>query len=109
MAEWTDSSTEVHLHNYDGGEKWHVETYDRKSAGILAKLGATSIPTAYDGACFDCTPQQAIEYIAALHGLNVEFRSRKKAVLSPEQLAAKRNRMLQLNAARMIVSSTMNG
>lgn len=109
MNDWTDSSNERHVRNYDNEEVWHLDAYDRRSATILDQLGATRIDAGHDGASYDCTPQQVIEYIAALAGLNVEFRSRKKAQLSPEQLAAKRERMRQMNAAKLASLSTMNG
>lgn len=62
-----------------------------------------------DGKLFRLTAQQLIEFIAADAGLNVEFRARKRAQLSPEALEAKRARMKALRASQMVGSSGMNG
>ena len=100
MSEWIDSSNERHCRNYDNGDMWHVEAHDRRSATILEGVGAKRIQTPHDGVSFDCTPQQLIEYVAALHGLNVEFRKRKRQQLSPEEKQRRRERMLALRAAQ---------
>lgn len=94
-------ANERHCRNYDNGDVWHVDAYDRRSTTILEQVGAKRIGTPYDGVSYDCTPQQVIEYIAALHGLNVEFRKRKRQQLSPEEKQRRRERMLALRAAQM--------
>lgn len=98
-------ANERHIRNYDNDETWHIDGYDRRSAAILARIGAKRIGTPYDGVSFDCTPKQAIEYIAELHGLNVEFRKRKKRVLSAEQREKLAERMRRINAERNAVLS----
>lgn len=100
MNDWTDSSNERHCRNYDNGDVWHVEAYDKRSATILEGVGAKRAETPYSGDSFDCTPTQLIEYIAALYGLNVEFRKRKRQQLSPEEKQRRRDRMLALRAAQ---------
>lgn len=76
-----------------------MEAYDRRSATILEGVGAKRAETPYSGDSFDCTPQQLIEYIVALHGLNVEFRKRKRQQLSEEERQRRSERMKVIRAA----------
>ena len=105
MNAWQDDCNEQHLRNYDGASTWHVDCYDRKSSAILDRIGAAKVDSGFDGESFDCTPMQAIEYIAALAGLNVEFRKRKRRQLSDEQKAKLAERMRSINAQRSAVLS----
>lgn len=92
-------ANERHCRNYDNSDVWHIEGYDRRSSAILARIGAKRIGTPYDGVSFDCTPQQAIEYIAEYHGLIVEFRKRKRQQLSDEERQRRSERMRAIRAA----------
>jgi hypothetical protein len=98
-------SAELHIHNYDGAAVWSVEAYDRRSEALLRSLGATQAQSPYDGAYFDCTPQQICQYVAGMAGLNVEFPKRKKRTMTDEQRARLAERMRSINRHREAVLS----
>lgn len=105
-----DDDTAPHISQYADETAWTLDVYHDKHAKLLAKLGATPLPCAHaDGQLYRLSAQQLIEFIAADAGLNVEFRSRKRAQLSPEALEAKRERMRALRASQLAGSSGMNG
>lgn len=90
---------ERHVRNHDGGDVWRVDAYDQRSAAILEGIGATVASRYHDGVSYDCTPQQVIKYVAALHGLNVEFLKRKRQQLSPQERKRRSERMKAIRAA----------
>lgn len=96
-----DDDTAPHISQYDDETAWTLDVYHDKHAKLLGRLGHAPLPCTHaDGQLFRLNAQQLIEFIAADAGLNVEFRSRKRAQLSPEALEAKRERMRALNAAK---------
>jgi len=105
-----DDDQAPHISQYDDETAWTLDVTHDKHARMLGRLGATPLPSIHAGGqLFRLTAQQLIEFIAADAGLNVEFRKRKRAQLSPEAMEAKRERMRALNAARQGASLTMNG
>lgn len=96
-----DDDQAPHISQYDNEAAWTLDVYHSTHAKLLGKLGHTPLPCTHsDGKLFRLTAQQLIEFIAADAGLNVEFRARKRAQLSPEAMEAKRARMRALNAAK---------
>ncbi len=96
-----NDANERHITNYDNEDSWHIDAYDAKSRAILKSVGATMTDTHRHCASYDCTAQQLIEYIAALHDINVTIRQRKAMCISDDERAKRRERMTQINARRM--------
>lgn len=122
MTDWTDRQTELHIHqgapeatdgghcaprleentvahNYDNEQHWTIETYDRKSANTLTRIGATEVKSAHDGRIFDLDAHQLIEFLAEVNGLIIEFRKHKKRQYSEATKEAMRERLAKARAA----------
>lgn len=122
MTDWTDKSTEIHLHrgapeatdgghcaprleentvahHYDQEQHWTVECYDKRHANILGKLGALEVASGHDGRIFDLDARQLIEFLAEVNGLIIEFRKHKKRQYSEATKEAMRERLAKARAA----------
>jgi hypothetical protein len=89
---------------------WTLDVYHDKHAKALVTMGLQPLPSTHaDGKLFAVDTRQLIQFLADSEGIAIEFRSRRRAQLSPEQLEAKRARMKALNAAKAGASLTMNG
>lgn len=95
-----DTSNKARHH--DDEQTWTVESYDPKVTRRMIELGAPVLPSQLDGHLFAVDAKMLIEFIAASAGLNVEFRNRKRQQLSGEAMAAKRQRMAELNAKQRV-------
>lgn len=93
-------ANERHIANYDNESTWHIDAYDKQSRAILKSIGATKTDTHRHCASYDCTAQQMIEYIAALHDINVTIKQRKAMCISDAERARRRERMAQINARK---------
>ena len=91
-----DASAKARHH--DNERTWLIESYDPKVTRRMIELGAPALPSRIDGHLFAVDAKMLIELIAESSGLNVEFRNRKRQQLSAEAMAAKRQRMAELNA-----------
>jgi len=95
-----DDDAGAKVRRHDDDQTWIVESYDNKTTRAMQDAGAESIPTRIDGHLFRVDARQLIIFIAASSGLVVEFRTRKRQTLSPENAEAKRRRMAEMNAAQ---------
>mgnify|MGYP001256910474 CR=1 FL=1 len=93
-----DDDESAKVRHHDDERTWTVESYDPKVTRRMIELGAPALPSRIDGHLFAVDAKQLIEFIAESSGLNVEFRNRKRQQLSAEAMAAKRQRMAELNA-----------
>lgn len=106
-----DDDQATHFSQYDDQTGvWTLDVYHERHAKALMALGCKPLPSTHaDGRLFALDTRQLIQFLADSEGIPVEFRSRRKAQLSPEALEAKRARMKALNAAQRVASSPMNG
>jgi hypothetical protein len=106
-----DDDTAPHFSQYDDqAGVWTLDVYQERHAKHLVTMGCKALPSTHGaGKLFAVDTRQLIQFLADSEDIPVEFRSRRKAQLSPEQLEAKRARMRALNAAKLGDSLTMNG
>lgn len=106
-----DDDQAPHFSQYDDqAGVWTLDVYHDKHAKQLVAMGCKALPSTHsDGKLFAVDTRQLIQFLADSEGIPIEFRSRRKAQLLPEQLEAKRARMKAMNAVKRNASLTMNG
>lgn len=106
-----DNDQTPHFSQYDDEAGiWTLEVYHEAHAATLAGMGCKPLPSTHGaGKLFAVDTRQLIQFLAESEGIPVEFLSRRKAQLTPEQVEAKRERMRALNTAKQGASLTMNG
>lgn len=90
------------VRHHDNDNFWIVESYEAKTTRAMIEADAVRIPSRIDGHLFKVNAKQLIAFIAAASGLNVEFRNRKRAQLTPENAEKRRLRMAEMNAKRLL-------
>lgn len=89
------------IRHCDNDQTWTVESYDARVSKLMKQSGAAELKSDSSARVFKVNAKQLIEFIAETNGLIVEFRTRRRAQLSPEQIEAKRQRMAELRARQL--------
>ena len=97
-----DDDRSAKARHCDDDQHWTVESYDAATTKAMRVAGAAEKPSAHSGRVFSVAARQLIQFIAAEHGLTVEFRHRKRQQLTPEKTEARRLRMVAMNAAQRV-------
>lgn len=84
LTQTSNDDGNAHARMDGSWDRWLVDCYDDRIAQVMLNAGCNEVPSNIEGTVFSMTAAQLILFIAEQSGLNVEFRQRKRKVITEE-------------------------